>query len=129
VHVQDVVDANFCVLGSDAANYEAFNVGSGRRTSVLEYAERMIEQAGGGAKLLSGQYRLGDNRHSVSSVEKLRKLGWAPRRNLSQIHEDFLKWLDDIGGIPSNVADAYNSMCASGVVRSSQGPAAVQASS
>lgn len=125
VHVQDVVDANFCVLENAAANFEAFNVGSGRRTSILEYADRMIEQVGAGAGTqMLGQYRLGDNRHSVSNVEKLRKLGWEPRRDLTKIHADFLAWLDDIGGIPSNISDAYKSMCANGVVRSTSSPAA-----
>ena len=38
VHIKDVVAANMRVLESDAANFQAFNVGSGKPTTVLEYA-------------------------------------------------------------------------------------------
>jgi dTDP-L-rhamnose 4-epimerase len=67
--------------------------------------------------IIPGQYRIGDNRHSVSSVEKLKKLGWRPRCTLPQILEDFLAWVDNFGGIPSNIPDAYQTMCSAGVVR------------
>jgi dTDP-L-rhamnose 4-epimerase len=117
VHVQDVVDANFSVLEKDC-NYEAFNVGSGMAVSVLEYAELMMGTLGSDTQLsIPGQYRIGDNRHSVSSVEKIKKLGWRPQRNLQQTIEDFLTWVDDCGGIPSNIPDPYQTMCSAGVVR------------
>jgi dTDP-L-rhamnose 4-epimerase len=117
VHIQDVVDANFCVLekGSD---YEAFNVGSGTTTNVLEYAELIMRTLGSETQVvIPGQYRIGDNRHSVSNIEKLKKLGWRPQRRLPQILEDFLAWADDCGGIPLNIPDAYQAMCSAGVVR------------
>src|ERR1700732_2491321 len=38
VHIDDVVDANMTVLEQKDAAFEAFNVGSGKRTTVLEYA-------------------------------------------------------------------------------------------
>jgi dTDP-L-rhamnose 4-epimerase len=118
VHVQDVVDANFCMLNQDTVNYEVFNVGSGQPVSILEYAELIARKVGNEVQMLvPGQYRLGDNRHSVSRVEKLKALDWRPRRDLSQILNDFLVWVDEIGGIPSNIPDAYADMCTSGVVR------------
>ncbi len=119
VHVQDVVDANFCVLEHDS-DYEAFNVGSGTAISVLEYAELMMRKLGSESQLtIPGQYRVGDNRHSVSSVEKLKKLGWHPQWDLSQIFDDFFAWVDGFGGIPSNIPDAYQTMRSAGVVRAS----------
>jgi dTDP-L-rhamnose 4-epimerase len=117
VHVQDVVDANFCML-KKGSNYEAYNVGSGTAISVLEYAELMTRTLGSETKvIIPGQYRIGDNRHSVSSVEKLRKLGWRPQRLLPQILEDFLAWVDEHGGMPSDIPDAYQTLCSAGVVR------------
>jgi dTDP-L-rhamnose 4-epimerase len=117
VHIADVVDANMLVLEKDAANFQALNVGSGKATSVLEYADlikRRLSSAVG--VTISGEYRRGDNRHSVSSVEKLRRLGWSPKRELSIILDDFLSWVDSIGGIPADVPDAYIGMQKAGVV-------------
>jgi dTDP-L-rhamnose 4-epimerase len=118
VHIDDVVDANFCVLDSEQADYEAFNVGSGTRVNILDYADAMVKKIGKNVQcVVAGQYRVGDNRHSVSSVEKLERLGWRPLRDLSQIQNDFLAWLDEVGGVPSNISAAYDNMCANGVVR------------
>jgi len=118
VHIDDVVDANFWVLDNDSANLEVFNAGSGRPTTILEYAELMIRKVGKKARsIIPGQYRVGDNRHSVSSVAKLMKLGWRPQRGLPQILDDFLAWVDEIGGIPSAIPDAYYDMCNRGVIQ------------
>jgi dTDP-L-rhamnose 4-epimerase len=117
VHVQDVVDANMLALENDAANAQAFNVGSGRSTSVNDYARLVREKIGSKVEVrIPGEYRTGDNRHSVSSISKLNALGWAPRRSLSDILNDFLEWIQRSGGIPEKVPDAYSHMKESGVV-------------
>lgn len=117
VHIDDVVDANMLVLRDERANYQAFNVGSGKSISVLQYAEAVREKVGGHVtwKML-GEYRRGDNRHSVSSTEKLTRLGWRPKNDLSKILEDFLDWVDRIGGIPEQISDAHVLMRNAGVV-------------
>jgi dTDP-L-rhamnose 4-epimerase len=119
VHVQDVVDANMLVLEKDAADFQAFNVGSGEATTVLEYATAVLRKLASSVDLqITGQYRRGDNRHSVSRVEKISSLGWRPRRNLSLIMDDFLDWIESIGGIPEPITDAYADMKHAGVVLS-----------
>jgi len=120
VHVQDVVDANMLVLGRNDADFQAFNVGSGRLTSVLEYAEAVRERVKQSVDIqIPGEYRRGDNRHSVSSIEKLRTLGWSPRHDLSSILDDFIDWVEGSGGIPEELSDAYSDMKQSGVVLTS----------
>jgi dTDP-L-rhamnose 4-epimerase len=120
VHVQDVVDANMLVLERDEANFQAFNVGSGKRTTVLDYAQVVLAKIRTEVGLqISGEYRRGDNRHSVSSIRSLCQIGWKPRRDLSQIMDDFLGWIDSIGGVPEEVADAYGEMRKAGVVLAS----------
>jgi len=117
VHVADVVDASMLVLEREDANFQAFNVGSGRPTTVLEYAEAVRKALGAEIKInLSGEYRRGDNRNSVSKVDKLRKRGWNPKRDLSAILDDFVGWIESIGGIPAQIHDAYGSMKKAGVV-------------
>jgi dTDP-L-rhamnose 4-epimerase len=117
VHVHDVVDANMCVLEKDDANFHAFNVGSGKATTVLEYANLVRSKLSSDVDIeVVDEYRRGDNRHSVSNITKLSRLGWSPRRSLSSVLNDFLSWIDEIGGIPSQVEDAYGNMRKAGVV-------------
>jgi len=117
VHINDVVNANMLVLEKGAADAHAFNVGIGQSTSIIDYARAVREKVGSGVELcIPGEYRSGDNRNSVSSISKLRALGWAPRRNLSDILDDFLNWVNAIGGIPERVQDAYSHMKEAGVV-------------
>ena len=116
VHIDDVVNANMRVLQEDA-DFQAFNVGSGKPTTVLEYADLLRAKLSLNIGLtVSGEYRRGDNRHSVSSIEKLRLLGWSPKRDLSAILDDFLAWVDSAGGIPEQVPDAYGDMRRAGVL-------------
>jgi dTDP-L-rhamnose 4-epimerase len=117
VHIRDVVDANILVLQDARADFQAFNVGGGKAITVLEYAQAVREKIGRDIQFqISGEYRRGDNRHSVSSIEKLRALGWEPRRNLSTILDDFVSWVEQIGGIPEQASDAYLDMKNAGVV-------------
>jgi dTDP-L-rhamnose 4-epimerase len=120
VHVHDVVDANMLVLERDEANFEAFNVGSGNPLTVTAYGEAILKELSSSVALQTvGEYRRGDNRHSVSSIEKLRQFGWRPRRNLAVILDEFLAWVDETGGIPDKVQDAYSQMRQAGVVLAS----------
>lgn len=117
VHVADVVDANMLVLEKDSANFQAFNVGSGGATTVLQYASLIRDSLLSGVRfVISGEFRRGDNRHSVSSVEKLKRLGWTAKRSLRTILEDFILWVDRIGGMPEDLPDAYGHMQTAGVV-------------
>lgn len=117
VHVDDVVDANIAVLEKQEADFQVYNVGSGVATTVQQYASMLKAKLGRSIECsIPGQYRRGDNRHSVSSIDKLTRLGWAPKRNLANIIDDFLNWIEDIGGIPEHIPDAYGDMKRVGVV-------------
>ena len=119
VHVDDVVDANMLVLEKDSANGHAFNVGGGCGTTILEYARQVLSCVPSPAGFeLSGEYRRGDNRHSISSVEKLKQLGWKPKRALGTILSDFLEWIATSGGVPAHLPAAAADMRAAGVLLS-----------
>jgi dTDP-L-rhamnose 4-epimerase len=118
VHVEDVVEANWVVTHDDRANGEAFNVGSGVPTTVLQYARRLARRLGKNLEPKpSGMYRLGDARHSVSSIEKLKKLGWQPRRTLDDIINDFVNWVIGLGDLERYVTDAHQRLLELGVLR------------
>lgn len=117
VHVDDVVEANLLALEKDEANGQAYNVGSGRATSILDYAREVLMRVKNPAGFeLSGEYRRGDNRHSVSSVAKLMRLGWAPKRGLDDILNDFLDWVEASGGVPMDLPDPTAAMRSAGVL-------------
>jgi dTDP-L-rhamnose 4-epimerase len=119
VHVDDVIEANMLVLEKDEASGQAFNVGSGRATTVFEYARQVLDRVPSPAGLdISGEYRRGDNRHSVSNIEKLQRLGWNPKRGLDAILDDFLEWIESSGGVPARLPDAAADMRAAGVLLS-----------
>jgi dTDP-L-rhamnose 4-epimerase len=119
VHVEDVVEANMLVLEKEEASGQAFNVGSGSATTILEYARQVLKRIPSPAGFdVSGEYRRGDNRHSVSSIEKLKQLGWKPKRGLNAILDDFLDWIESSGGVPSRLPDAAADMRAAGVLLS-----------
>jgi dTDP-L-rhamnose 4-epimerase len=119
VHINDVVDANMLVLEKEEANYQVYNVGSGQATVVLEYAEKLSQKLNKVIKpSILGEYRLGDNRHSVSSIEKLKNLGWSPRKSLDNILDDYINWLNSMGDISDYFSDAEQAMRTSGVIRS-----------
>lgn len=120
VHIQDVVEANLKVLEDVRANYEAYNVGSGNPTTILEYASRLLAKMQVEVRpLVTGEFREGDNRHSVSSVNKLQALGWSPKRNLDKIMEDFLAWIEELGPLPSEAPAAEDAMRLGGVLQAS----------
>jgi dTDP-L-rhamnose 4-epimerase len=123
VHVKDVVEANMLVLKNDDANFRAFNVGSGQSTTVAAYAKAVLNKLAISVDLqFTGEYRLGDNRHSVSSVGNLKLLGWTPKNDLCQILDDFGEWISSLGGLPKEIPDAYAHMQNMGVVRRAMVP-------
>ena len=102
VHVSDVVKATVLALEKTEANYEAFNVGSGRKTTILEVANLLVEKLGGSAKpVIVGKYRIGDIRHCHSNLTKIRsKLGYEPGKSLEEGISEFVEWVKQQKGIP-----------------------------
>jgi len=117
VHISDVVAANLLVMKEPKADFEAFNVGSGVGTTVLEYAQQLANRMKKDIRpVVPGKYRLGDNRHSVSSIDKLRALGWSPSNNLADIMDDYVEWFQSSGIEGKFYLKAEQEMERSGVV-------------
>ncbi|MGD1020021.1 MAG: NAD-dependent epimerase/dehydratase family protein [Verrucomicrobiia bacterium] len=94
VNVGDVARANRLVLESDEANDQVFNVGGGRGYTVIEFAGIVAEALGAKIELdVSGEYRVGDTRHSVSDITKLQRLGWQPTRTPHDSVRDYIEWI------------------------------------
>jgi dTDP-L-rhamnose 4-epimerase len=76
VHVSDVASANLAAIDRVAAQpggtVRAFNVGSGRVTTIGEIAAGLARAMDGRAPVVTGEYRLGDVRHITASSARLR---------------------------------------------------------
>lgn len=118
VHISDVVSANLLVADDPRAFGQAFNVGSSHATSVLDYASVLRQKMNAPlAPEIPGVYRVGDVRHTVSSVAKLQALGWNVTKGLDDIFADYLAWLDATPDSADYFKPAFDAMQRSGVVR------------
>ncbi len=85
VHVDDVAAAVLAALSADPvpSRLRAFNVGSGRVTTIGEVAQALSDVMSGPVPVTTGGYRLGDVRHVTASSDLIREeLGWSARTPL-----------------------------------------------
>ena len=119
VHVRDVAEANLLVLEADSANFEVFNVGGSKTTTVLEYAKLLISLLEENIKPQShGEFRFGDARHIVSDISKLKRLDWQPKAPLEQIIRAYLEWMQQQTEVSDYYPQAEKVMRQQGVIRS-----------
>jgi dTDP-L-rhamnose 4-epimerase len=75
IHVTDIALANTLALESDRPNGQVLNVGTGRRTSVLEVARVLARRLGVDIEPeVVGKYRAGDIRHCYADISRAREL-------------------------------------------------------
>jgi dTDP-L-rhamnose 4-epimerase len=76
IHVSDIVQANMLALEKDEANYEVFNVGTGRQLTIL------------------GQFREGDIRHCYADISKIQsRLGFTPEVAFEDGMDELVNWV------------------------------------
>jgi len=94
IDVADAARANVLVLEDPRADYRVFNVGPGRGITVLDFARVVLRAAGSGEEpLVSGEFRVGDTRHTVSDVTALESLGWRAQVPIDRTVAGYLEWL------------------------------------
>ena len=93
VHVRDVVDFVEIAL-KRGENGEAYNVGTGMETSILELAEIIMDIAGIEGKPVFDKPRPGDIRRSRANISKARELGFEPKTDLRRDLEKIFEKID-----------------------------------
>ncbi|RLC48552.1 MAG: nucleoside-diphosphate sugar epimerase [Candidatus Coatesbacteria bacterium] len=97
ISVQDIAEANLLALESDKANYQVFNVGTGRGTSVLDIANILIDKVGkveGLAPEVVNKFRAGDIRHCFADISKIRDLlGFEPKVSFEDGITELTSWV------------------------------------
>ena len=97
VNVKDIVRANLLALETSGGDYNSFNIGTGRGTSVTQIAKLLAAGLGKNIEpVIVGKYREGDIRHCVADISKARKmLGYEPQITLEAGLTELLNWLAD----------------------------------
>jgi dTDP-L-rhamnose 4-epimerase len=98
VNVRDVAAANVLAV-ERTAGQRVYNVGGGRAVSVQEVADAVAKRFGRAAPRPAepAVYRVGDTRHTVSDISRLRAEGWSSRHDTEHSIDEFLDWF---GGQP-----------------------------
>jgi dTDP-L-rhamnose 4-epimerase len=96
VHVEDVAEAFVLALEHPRAPGEVYNVGSGEDRSVREVARLLAKamQRPQIAPEIAGKARIGDIRHCIADIGKIRQeLGFTPRRDFSEGLAELAAWV------------------------------------
>src|SRR5258708_13386489 len=82
-------------MARPAADYQVFNVGTGRPTSVLRVAELLAEELGwSGDFEITGKFRAGDIRHCFADISRIRELiGFEPRYGFEDGVAELVAWV------------------------------------
>lgn len=94
ISVHDVVNANMRVLEHDAAHYQAFNIGTGYATTIVDAAQTLARLLGVEiAPVIEKSYRVGDIRHCVAEITKARELlGFGPSVSFDEGMRELVEW-------------------------------------
>jgi dTDP-L-rhamnose 4-epimerase len=124
VNVRDVARANVLAMESEAADFQVLNVGGGRAVTVLEFAHIMLDAFSSDLEArVAGEYRIGDTRHTVSDISRMRALGWAPSVPVEQNVREYIEWLQTQSVDKQYLLEAERIMQESGVVQAAAGAA------
>lgn len=94
VNVRDVVSAHLTVLKNSKADFQPFNIGSGKSIRIRDLAKVIAKEAHVPFKpLFPGLYRVGAPRHSIASVEKLKRLGWVAKYGIIDNVKEYFEWI------------------------------------
>ncbi len=95
VFIDDAVAATSAAISYESNSSDVFNVGSGVATDVLTIATTLQRFLGTKVPtVISGQYRVGDIRHNVADLTRIRSmLGYEPSVFLEQGLDRFVKWV------------------------------------
>ena len=75
VYIDDVVDATFLAMFDKSSNATAFNIGSGKSTTVSRVAQSLKEAYNSDIDIrVSGNFRIGDIRHNKADISKAKRV-------------------------------------------------------
>jgi dTDP-L-rhamnose 4-epimerase len=116
VDVDDVARANAAALADLPPG--AYNVASGRAHTVMDLARILLRVAERDiAPETPGRYRVGDARHSVPDVSRMKAAGWEAQTGLEAMAREYWQWLTAQPNLDTYFEGADHLMERTGTVR------------
>lgn len=97
VYVGDVVKAVLLAAEREEFSGKVVNIGSGRRTSLIELVEMLFDVTGKKTDVVHREPVKGDIRDSVADVSLARTLGYVPSTSLKEGLSKTWEWFDERG--------------------------------
>jgi UDP-glucose 4-epimerase len=92
-HIDDVVQANETLLGTDAADGEVLNVGSTDNIAILDLAETIRDEVNPDIGIKFGDRHDADAEHTHADISKARELlGYEPNTSIRDGVAEFVEW-------------------------------------
>ncbi len=93
ISVYDIVEANMLAMNSDVMNYQAFNVGTGRPTTILNVSKVLCKLYSKDlTPMIQNKFRLGDIRHCIADTGNIARFGFSPRVSFEEGMRDLVEW-------------------------------------
>jgi len=93
ISVHDIVQANMIVMEKNSADYNSFNIGTGKPVSIKQIADTLTKLYG--KKIQSciiGKFREGDIRHCFAEISKIKRLGFSPSVSFEDGMKELVLW-------------------------------------
>ncbi len=91
--VKDTVEAN--ILAAENELTGVFNIGKGKSTSINQLGKLVIELVGNRVEPIHQEARLGDIRHSLGDISKVKAFGYEPKYGLKAGLAETIRWFND----------------------------------
>ena len=96
VYIDDVVNATILGLENENANFNVYNVGTGKQVDVLRIADTLVNLYQSKVQVnITGNFRLGDIRHNYADMTKIRRdLNFTPAYQFEEGISKFIEWVN-----------------------------------
>ena len=113
------MNATIAGIEKDAANFQSFNVGTGKATTVLSVAQTLIKNYGIEIPLeITGQYRKGDIRHNFADLSLIKeRLGFQSQIDFETGIQKFCNCVNDQSIQPDRYEQSLAEMKKKGLMK------------
>ncbi len=96
INVYDVACANIIAYENDKANFKVLNVGGGIKYTVLDFVNTIVKvfNKPNLKPEVTGEFRVGDTRHTVNDNSLMESLGWKQTKKLEETLVEYRDYLD-----------------------------------
>jgi len=95
IHVSDVVRANIMAMNSPEADFQTFNVSSGKPLSLIKMVKILEKKLNTNVGIrIDGIFRMGDSRHAFADVSRINQLlGFETKTEFADGVQDIIDWI------------------------------------